>query len=102
MLGHVGEQAHGVLIEEPADSLVNWLKFKVDERIFKTGHAAAIQLIAEAIPGLFCGRPLLVPVHEDVALIRVQMKCEAPFGHFASAAQIFESGERVAPGKDRA
>src|SRR3569833_3819037 len=78
------------------------VKFQIDESIFQAGHTAAVELIAESIPRLFSGGPLLMPIHKDVALVCVQVEGEAAFGYIAGAAHVFESSKRIAPGKDRA
>ncbi len=41
-----------------------------------------------------------MPIHEDVALVGMQLQRESAFGEVVGAAQVFESGERIAPGKN--
>ena len=51
-----------------------------DERVIEIGHAAAAEIVAEAVPGLFGGGVQLAPVEKDVALVGVQFDGEAVLG----------------------
>ena len=53
------------------------VQFEADERIVEIGDAAAGEMVAEAIPGLFGGGVQLAPVEKDVALVGVQFDGEA-------------------------
>src|SRR5579863_1733694 len=101
MFSEIRQQANRVLIEKRPQRVIHGLQFHVDERIVETAHAASIELIAQAVPRMLGRSPLLVPIHQDMALIGVQVECQAAFGEFVGAAQIFEACEHVAISKNR-
>ena len=84
MFGEVAQQPDHVLIEQRAKRIVHRLQFHLDERVFEARNTAAIELIAEPIPGLLGRSPLLVPVHQDVALVGMQMERETALGEVAA------------------
>ena len=76
------------------------LQLQVHQRIVKVGNAAAVEVIAEPVPGLLRRRAQFAPIEKDVALVGVQLEGEAAIEQIVGPAQIFEAGERVAPGDD--
>ena len=52
MLGQIGEEAHDAGLQLPAEGIVDGAQLQVDQRIVEVGNAAAVERIAEAIPGL--------------------------------------------------
>jgi len=93
VLSHIGKYPHGVLVEKRPERVVHRLKFQIDQGVFEAGNATSVEVIAEAVPWFFGGGPLLVPVHEDVALIGMEVERETSIGYIAGAAEVFEAGE---------
>ena len=80
VLGQIGEQTHDAGSSSEAQRIVHGPQFEADERIFEVGNAAAVELIAEAVPGLLGRGAQLAPVEKDVALVGVQIEREAVLG----------------------
>ncbi len=85
-----------------AERVMNWAEFEVDEGVVEAGNASAVELIAEPIPGVRGGGMQLSPIEKDVALVGVEVEREAAIGEGFGAAQVLETGERIAEGEDGA
>jgi hypothetical protein len=83
MLGKVGEQAHDTGASARR-AIVDGAEFEVDERVVERGNAAAVELIAEPVPGLLGGGVQFAPVEKDMALVGVQIEGEAVVGRSAA------------------
>ena len=77
------------------------LQFETDQRVFEIGNAAAVEGIAEPVPGVLRRGAQLAPIEKDVALVGMELEGEAAVEQIVGAAEIFEAGERVAAGNDR-
>ncbi len=100
MLGEIGEMPHECRIEELAQRIVHGPQLEIDELVVEIGNAAAVEPIGEPVPGLLRRGLKLTPIEKDVALISVELEREAAVEQIVGAAQIFEAGERIAPGND--
>jgi hypothetical protein len=60
-----------------AQRIVRRLQLQIHQRVFQAGHAAAVELVAEPVPGLLGGRIKLAPIEKDVALVGVQIESES-------------------------
>ena len=78
------------------------LQLEIDELVFEIGTPRPLSQSAEPVPGLFGRGMEFMPIEEDVALVGVKIEGEAALEQIAGPAQILETGERVAPGDDRA
>jgi hypothetical protein len=77
VIGEVGEGLDDAGLEQLAESVVDGAEFEVDELIVEAWDAAAIQSIAQAVPGFVFGGVEFAPVEEDMGLVGVQIEGEA-------------------------
>ena len=73
-LGEFSEHVDEAGLEGGAEGVVERAELEIDEGVVEAGHAAAGELVAEAVPGPLGGGAEFAPVEKDVALVGVEIE----------------------------
>src|ERR1035438_8743493 len=102
MLRYVGEETHDAGFQLLAERVVDRPQFQVHQRIVEVGNAAAVEVIAKAVPGVLRRGAQFAPIEKDVALVGVELEGQAAIVQIVRPAQGFEAGKRVTKREDSA